>query len=270
MRKLKRTGIVIVALTGLIAMSGLAFADEHTEPVVEEPEDTVFNFGYDPVNHILVWNTSNLDGLYDCTLENGDLTAIYGGDVDGVIPVVGLLTVPGGLVYEFEARTVDEISDEFAGPAEGPVQYTDAEGECGLSGAVVAGPNGQINHGQFMKLFNSLYEGKGRGCLNRHLAKSTLGKDDQQVKVSDVEDIVMTDTGVISFERALTDCEHGKKDKGESSGTASANKSGRPESPASRDRPPATTSSSYLRFGNGRGVPSPLLPTNTGPARSRG
>lgn len=231
MRKLKRTGIVIFALMGLIATSALAFADDHTEPIVEEPEDTVFNFGYDPVNHILVWNTSDLDGLYDCTLENGDLTATYGGDVDGVIPVVELLTVPGGLVYEFEARTVDEISDEFAGPAEGPVQYTDAEGECGLSGAVVAGPNGQVNHGQFMKLFNSLYEGQGRGCLNRHLAKSTLGKDAQKINVSDVEEIVMTDTGVIDFSTELADCEHGKKDKGESNGTASANKSGRPDSP---------------------------------------
>lgn len=56
---------------------------------------------------------------------------------------------------------------------------------CELMGAEVAGPNGQINHGQFMKLFNSMYAGQGRGCLNRFLAKSGLGKGDQQIKVGD-------------------------------------------------------------------------------------
>ena len=220
---------------GLIATSGLAFADpaepivEESEPVVEEAADTVFNYGYDPINHVFVWNTSDLDGLYDCTLENGELTATYGEGVDGVIPVTNLLE--GTDIYEFEARTVDEISDEFSGPATGPVLYESAGDECGLSGAVVAGPNGQVNHGQFMKLFNGLYEGNGRGCLNRYLAKSTLGKDDQKINVSDVEEIAMTDTGVINFETALSDCEHGKKDKGESNEAASANKSGRPDSP---------------------------------------
>jgi len=226
---LKRIGIVVIALIGLSAVSSLAFADDPAESEGEKPEDTVFNFGYDPINHVFTWNTSNLDDLHDCTLENGELTATYRKpSEDGTIAIDKLEDVDG--VVMFRDRAAEDLPEDVT-PAGAPIAYAGSEGACGLSGAAVAGPNGQVNHGQFMKLFNSLHDGTGRGCLKRHLAKSALGKDDQQVKVSDVEEIAMTDTGMISFETRLADCQHGNSDKGERHGATSPEKSGRPDSP---------------------------------------
>ena len=88
---------------------------------------------------------------------------------------------------EFPDACGEEPTEGEEEAAEGEEEA--AEGECVSGEGEVGGPNGQINHGQFMKLFNSLYEGKHRGCLVRLLAQSDLGKGDQQVKVSDIEEI---------------------------------------------------------------------------------
>jgi hypothetical protein len=46
----------------------------------------------------------------------------------------------------------------------------------------VTGPQGQVNHGTIMSAFvKSLPEGRGRGCVVRMLAHSSLGKGDQKV-----------------------------------------------------------------------------------------
>ena len=229
MSSLKRIGIVVVALICLSAVSSLAFADDPEESEGEVPEDTVFNFGYDPINRVFVWNTSNLDDLHDCTLENGELTATYSKPSTDETIAVDKLEDGDGVVM-FRDRAAEELP-QGAAPAGSAIEYAGAGGECGLRGAVVAGPSGQVNHGQFMKLFNSLHSGTGRGCLNRHLARSALGKDDQQVKASDVEEIAMTETGTISFETRLADCQHGSTDHGESHRTTPPEKSGRPDSP---------------------------------------
>jgi hypothetical protein len=92
-------------------------------------------------------------------------------------------------------------------------EYPGPDGECGVSGATVAGPSGQINHGMFMKLVNSLFDPNMRGCLNRYLAGSDLGKDGQQVQVSDVDPeavpVADGDTGVVEFQTETADCIHG-------------------------------------------------------------
>ena len=65
-----------------------------------------------------------------------------------------------------------------------------------------------------MKLFNSLFDGRGRGCVARHLAQSDLGKGDQQVQANDTtpfESVEAGDTGVVEFTSAEADCEHGRK-----------------------------------------------------------
>ncbi len=229
MNNLKRIGIVVVALICLSAVSSLAFADDPAESEGEEPEDTVFNFGYDPINHVFTWNTSDLGDPHDCTLKGGVLTATYGTPSEDGTIAVDILEDSDGVVM-FRDRAAEELPEDVT-PVGSPIEYAGSEGECGLSGAVVAGPNGQINHGQFMKLFNRLHGGTGRGCLNRHLAKSALGKDDQQVKVSDVEEIAMTEPGIISFETELADCHHGNSDNGERHTATSQEKSGRPDSP---------------------------------------
>lgn len=97
-------------------------------------------------------------------------------------------------------------------------------------GIVVAGPNGQVNHGQFMKAAKSLFEGKGHGCLVRHLAKSDIGKTDAtKVRTADVEPIDIGDGGDFTFASFEADCSKGEKDKMDK---------GRPESPGkSADAP---------------------------------
>jgi hypothetical protein len=221
MRRLKGSGITVLVLIGLLVGSGVAWAQTDEEEVTETEDlaDTLFNFGYDLIHRIFLWNLTALDGVYDCTLENGPLTATYGETSDeGVVPVENLEDEGG--VVSFPNRPEDEVADDLEA-ADAPIEYSGAAGECGLSGGDVSGPNGQVNHGMFMKLFNSLYEGKGRGCVVRHLAQSDLGKGDQQVKTGedpDFEAVVAGDTGTIDFTTAETACEHGKKDKHEDDG----------------------------------------------------
>ncbi|MFQ5523062.1 MAG: hypothetical protein ACE5F5_05745 [Acidimicrobiia bacterium] len=215
MKQLRRRGIVVLTVIGLLAFSGLALADSHDG---EEPEDTTFNFAYDETNGFFLWGWALDEGLdtagADCGLENGDVEVTYG-DPD-----------PEGGVISVTSTDIDE--------------------ECGVSAAEVAGPNGQINHGQFMKLFNSLYDGEGgRGCLNRYLAQSDLGKGDQQVTVADLEaaaaegdgDAAVVEgdgeplMGDVSFFTFSADCQRGKKDKVSAS-------SGKPASPGKSGEAP--------------------------------
>lgn len=239
MRKLKRSGITVFVLTGLLVGSGVAWADDEAaeleETEAEQIADTLFNFGYDIIRRLLVWNLSALDGLYDCTLENGELTATYGEtSEEGVIPVDNLEDEDG--VVSFPDRPEEELADGLE-PAGTPVEYSGADGECGLSGGEVTGPEGQVNHGMFLKLFNSLYEGTGRGCVVRHIAQSDLGKGDQQVEAGedpDFESVQAGDTGVIDFTSIETDCEKVDKatENGENShGNGKPDQAGKPDSP---------------------------------------
>ena len=213
MQNLKRKGIVLVALIGLLATSGLAYAAP-TEG--DPPEDTSFSYAYDADRHILLWSISSIDGDGSslegagvCNLDDEALSVTYAA-------VDGLITVEDGLI------TVEN------------------DGECALSGAEVAGPSGQINHGMFMKVFNSLFdEGYGRGCLNRSFAQSVLGKDTQMISVSDVSSefvsVVEEDIAVVEFTTSLADCEHGSQANG---AEAASEHGGRPESPGKSDSAP--------------------------------
>jgi len=242
MRKLKRPGIGVLVLIGLLVGSGVAWADEDgaglEDTEAEQIADTLFNFGYDLINRVFAWNLSALDGLYDCTLENGSLTATYGEPTDeGVIPVDNLED-DSGVVF-FPDRPEEELAEGLE-PAGAPVAYSGAEGECGLSGGEVSGPQGQVNHGMFMKLFNSLYDGTGRGCVVRHLAQTDLGKGEQQIKAGedpDFESVVAGDTGVIEFTSIETDCEKGHKatENGTVEGNGRPDHAGGPDSPGKPD-----------------------------------
>lgn len=205
---MKKRLITIFAVVSLLATTGIAMAAE------EDPEDTVLNYGYDEENQVFVWGAHPTDGLYDCSIEvEGSLAVTY--------QITNELVFVGGLFdgedpFEFDPTDEADLSDEFDEPATESVEYTGPDGECVHSGGDVAGPNGQINHGMFMKLVNSLYEGPGRGCVNRHIAQSDLGKGDQQVNVPDVDEEAeaLEDgaEGEIDFENVLTDCKHGNAD----------------------------------------------------------
>ncbi|MFP4074577.1 MAG: hypothetical protein ACLFVZ_11120, partial [Actinomycetota bacterium] len=158
--------IVLTTILGLIAFSGVAAAEER-EP--EETEDTTFNFGYDEDNGVFLWGSSSSDGDYDCTLENGSLRAIYGDDGDGGLLVEDLMHLEeGDTTGSVEFDSTDEEGDTIA--------YTEDGHDCELTAGEVAGPQGQINHGMFLKTFNAMFDGKARGCLVRHIAQSDLGK----------------------------------------------------------------------------------------------
>ena len=172
-----------MVLVGLLGVSSVAMA-EHDE---SHPEDTWLNYGYDAMDRFLAINISPNE-VDDCVLANGPLPATYGDDVDGVYEV-GLESHPF----------------------------------CEVSGVVVAGPNGQVNHGQFMKAAKSLLDGKGHGCLVRHLAKSDIGKTDEtKVRTADVEAIDIGDGGDFIFATVEADCSKGNNDK---------TQKGRPDSP---------------------------------------
>ena len=249
MRKLGRFGTVaLVAL--LVLAGGQVFADEHED--LDGDGDTTFNIAYDPVNQVLLWHAALSDGPYDCSLEQaGSLSATYGITIDGVVPVSDLRLLTGDPVA-FEPLPPDEVGDDIE-PAEEPNPYAGSDGLCGVAGAEVAGPQGQVNHGSFMRLFNSLYEGQGRGCVARYLAQSGFGHGDQQVQVDggaeeaeETEEVSLdgaeADVDFLSF--AAT-CERGNGNRnGNSNGNENSNGNGpkedkgRPDSPGNSGNAP--------------------------------
>ena len=182
--RVRRSSIVAVIVAGVLAGAVIAAAAPG-DPGEEPAEDTLFIFGYDQDNHTLLVGVSATDSAFDCTLENGTLTAKYGATANSPIPV-DILLKEDRTAVEFANRSGEEVGSDFA-LATGPAEYAGTDGECGVSAGVVGGPNGQINHGQFMKAFHELVDHQGMGCLNRIMAQSDLGKGDQQLLTSDVD-----------------------------------------------------------------------------------
>ncbi len=225
----------LIAAVALISFSGIALAEHE-----DDPADTLFSFGYDEQNHVLAVNSGPNDSLYVCDFEDGALTAQYGSADDaGTIPVDSLEDQDG--VKEFNPRLRHELASGLEEASE-PFAYAGADGECRVNGVVVAGPNGQINHGQFMKAFKSLIDMKGRGCINRYLAQSDLGKTGSaKIKTSDVDpDFEVLESGQISFSSFEADCVHGKKDKDDdgSSGSSHGKAKGKDGKAKSKDKAP--------------------------------
>ena len=217
---MKNNAIILATVLGLLALSGLAIAAEHEG---DEPEDTVFNYGYDEGNQVLAWGIAPADLINDCTLEGDSSVITYGPSEDGVIEI--------------------------------PLLDQD---ECGISGVSVTGPNGQVNHGQFMKAINSVFEGTHRGCINRYLAKSDLGKGDQQIQVPDVDpnssEVMEGDTGTVEFATVVADCERGNEGNLTGQDRAAANKA------AAAEKERGNSTSAPGRSGSS--------PGNSGPAQS--
>jgi hypothetical protein len=191
--------VVFLTVLALLTLGGGAMAQE-TE---EEDHDTVFNFGYDSENQVFVWGTSSTDGTLNCNqTTEGEFTGEY--DARYVVDTEGLVHVEG-LTDQETGEPVSFNTNEEGGTAE---PYS-SDGECALAGDTVARPQGQVNHGMFLRLFNSLYDGEGgRGCIIRYIAQSDLGKGDQQVRVEDVDpEAEPAEEGTLVIESALAACE---------------------------------------------------------------
>jgi hypothetical protein len=227
--KLKRSSVLLIVVMGLLATSGIALAGH----VDSHAEDTQFSFGYDNANHILSLNIGPNWEPYVCDFENGALTVGYDApNVDTGVILIDTLEDSGG-VKTFASRDAGDLRPPTAHAGDGPTPYaSDPDGVCGLSGVVVAGPNGQINHGQFIKAAKSLFDIKGQGCVVRYLAQSEIGRtDDTRVRVSDVPDSIppiVDDVLVIFSEAFQADCDRGKKN---GDGEAESTRGGRPEFP---------------------------------------
>jgi len=219
--KMNKTLVILLVLVGLLGVSSVALAgheDEHAE-------DTQFSFGYDLANHLLALNIGPNWDPYVCDFDDGELTATYGHADEGVIPITDL--EDRGSPWTFDARE-EGLLDGVAVAEPASVPYDGADGVCGVNGVVVAGPNGQINHGQFMKVAKSLFDIKGHGCTVRHLAKSNVGKgnDPSHLTVSEAEELAFVfggagTTGAIDFTTVEADCNRGKKDNGTAETSAS-------------------------------------------------
>ena len=229
--KLKRSSVLLIVVMGLLATSGVAFAgheDSHAE-------DTQFSFGYDEANHILSLNIGPNWDPYVCNFENErGLTVKYDVAVDGVVTITDL--EDGESPWNFVARPEIEIPEGEEKPGFDSVSYGTPD-FCELSSVEVAGPNGQVNHGQFMKAAKSLFDIKGQGCIVRYLAQSDIGRtDDTRVRVADVGDPIVIEDGDVTFSEAFqADCERGKK-KGDVE--AESTRGGRPDSPGNSANAP--------------------------------
>lgn len=200
--KRNRSLVTAAVLAALMAISSVALAD-HEEP---RDDDTIVSFGYDAENDYLALNSGDNDTPWICDFSNGALEAGYG-DSDGS-PIVETLEGEGG-EWEFLPREEHEVSDDYE-TAEDPSPYSD--GECELVLSSIAGPNGQRNHGQFVKAAKNLLDMKGHGCIIREFAKSDIGKGGE---LDDLDDEFEAGTeGEIQFTTFEADCEKPNKKGG--------------------------------------------------------
>ncbi len=209
---LRRKIVIALAAIATFALAGAVFAT--TDP------DTVVNFGYDQDSQFFMWNVTSLDYTpwLDAVASDDEVSEP---DIDALLEMCGLAAPEGDEPIEYGYTFDGDMISLYALTDTGDFEDEPFDtGGCGdFFGDFVTGPAGQVNHGMFMKTFNSLYDGPHRGCIVRHLAHSNLGKDDQQVKANeDPQEETSTDTetvdieGSVVFETALTDCLHGKKD----------------------------------------------------------
>ncbi|HEU4320326.1 MAG TPA: hypothetical protein VFS66_09615 [Acidimicrobiia bacterium] len=214
MERLKKRLVVGLTVIAAFALAGMALA--------AEGDDTVLNYGYDQENHFFIWNVTSLDYSPDDALLEETLEGYEEEQFAALLEACGLEgddpENPDTYTYTYDPATgLITVSSE--GDSEGG--DTDSEEiVCGeFQGGDVTGPAGQVNHGMFLKFFNENYEGEGRGCIVRHIARSGLGKGDQQVKVDDTASDEPTEPaeeetevveGSISFTTVTTDCHRGK------------------------------------------------------------
>ena len=215
MDRLRKRLVVGLTAIAAFAFTGIAMA--------AEGDDTVVNFGYDDQTHFFVWNVTSLEYPPD----EGQLDELLEGYQEAQLEA---LLAACGLEGD-DPEILDQYTYTFD-PATGLITVTSEGGEAGgeeivcgdFSGGDVTGPAGQVNHGMFLKLFNEIYDGEGRGCIVSHIARSGLGKGDQQVNADEStgsDDGETTDPtegesevleGSISFTTVTTDCQHGKSD----------------------------------------------------------
>lgn len=218
-------------VVGLTVIAAFVFAGV---AVAAESDDTVLNYGYDPESHFFIWNVTSLEYSPDDGLLEETLGDYQEEQLEALLAACGLEgddpENPDEYTYTFDPVTgLITVSSEEDSEGGEP----DEEIVCGaFNGGDVTGPAGQVNHGMFLKFFNENYEGKGRGCIVSQIARSGLGKGDQQVMATgdDTDESTTEDTevveGSITFTTVTAKCQHGKG--GDSSEVENEEKGGGP------------------------------------------
>lgn len=213
MQRLRSRSVALLAGIALFALSGIALASDG--------DDTVINHGYDKDSHFWILNVTSLE--YSTNDEEPE--------AEGEIEAATAEQEFADLVEECGLEATDDegqpIEYEYA-VTDGTLAVNGPDGdvtECGeWYFGDVTGPAGQVNHGMFMKHLNEWYEGDNRGCIVSHIARSPLGKGDQQVEASGEQDGEspsngMSDPveGTIAFTTIPADCDKGPDRDGEDS-----------------------------------------------------
>lgn len=205
MHILKRRFVVSLAVIAAFALSGMALA-------ASEGDDTVVNYGYDQESHFFIWNVTSLDYEPDTGALQETMDGYEQTQLTALLDECGLAAPQGSdeIVYTYEVGDDGTITILREG--------TLVEGECGeFNGGDVTGPEGQVNHGMFLKFFNEHYEGENRGCIVSQIARSGLGMDYQQVKAggpdTDLDESEASEgdeSPEITFTTVTTECQRGK------------------------------------------------------------
>jgi len=214
MDRLRKRLVVGLTVIAAFALAGIA--------VAAEGDDTVLNFGCDEDTHFFIWNVTSLEYSPDSEQLDETLEGYEEAQLEALLAACGLEGDDPENPTEY-TYTYDPATGLITVSTEGEPEGGETEGEeivCGdFSGGDVIGPAGQVNHGMFLKFFNANYEGEGRGCIVSHIARSGLGKGDQQVKPdqdteSDEEEPTEPEVveGSISFTTVTTDCQRGNGD----------------------------------------------------------
>lgn len=224
MQNLRKRMTVAVAVLATFAFAGVVVA-------AEDGDDTVVNYGYDEDSRFFMLNVTSLD--YAPYREAIDDDEVEAGDIETLLAMCGL-ALDGDPVeygYTFDGEAISLFETDESGQFDPEDIPYDTSTCGGFIGDVVTGPAGQVNHGMFMKTLNSLFDGPRKGCIVRHIAGSSLGKDDQQVLAN--EDDVATEgeqveiEGTATFSTVSTDCQKGK-DRTSSDEDGVANRKGGP------------------------------------------
>lgn len=221
MDNLRKRLVVGLTVIAALALSGIALAAEGAA----EGDDTVLNFGYDEDTRFFILNVTSLEYSPDEEQLDEILEGQEQEQLDALLAACGLEgdDPDNPAVYTY---TYDPSTGVITVVSEGESEGEETGGEeivCGdFIGGDVTGPAGQVNHGMFMKFFNANFEGEGRGCIVSKIARSGLGKGDQQVKPDNATESDGDDPtepteetsepveGSISFTTVTTDCQHGK------------------------------------------------------------
>jgi len=88
------------------------------------------------------------------------------------------------------------LASSTIGTSDGSIVSGDSSPEPSVAesdsvSGVVEGPNGQVNHGQVMKQVHELTDGQSSGCLTSEVARSDLGKGDQEGLVEDIDPLTV-------------------------------------------------------------------------------